>query len=114
MKVINCFTPDNLGLEVITLVTLLSYNKHSGFRSNHSCQTTLICCTPCNLGLEVITFVKLLSYNRQYGFRSNHSCQTALIQIIDEWLYATDNNEIVGTAYIDLSKEFDLVNHDIV
>jgi len=55
-----------------------------------------------------------LLYSRQSGFRSNHSCQTALIQNIDEWLSAIDNNEIVGTLFIDLSKAFDFVNHDIL
>ena len=71
-------------------------------------------CTPDNLGLEVITLVKLLSYNRHSGFRSNHFCQTALIKSIDEWLSAIDNNEIVGTLFIDLSTAFDLVNYDIL
>ena len=51
-------------------------------------------------------------YSRQSGFRSNHSCQTALIKIIDEWLSAIDNNEIVGTLFIDLSKAFDLIKYD--
>ena len=55
------------------------------------------CCTPGNLSLEVITLVKLLSYKN-----------------IDEWLSAINNNELVGTVFIDLSKAIDLVNHDIL
>ena len=53
-----------------------------------------------------------LLYSRQSGFRSNHSCQTALIKSIDEWLSAINNNEIVGTLFIDLSKAFDLIKYD--
>ena len=34
--------------------------------------------------------------------------------MIDEWLSAIDNNEIVGTLFIDLYTLFDLVNHDIL
>ena len=53
-------------------------------------------------------------YDRQSGFREAHSCQTALIKILDDWISAIDNNEIVGTLLIDLSKAFDLGNHDIM
>ena len=55
-----------------------------------------------------------LFYSRQSGFRTNHSCQTALVKLLDEWVAAIDNNEIVGTLFLDLSKAFDLVDHDIL
>ena len=46
--------------------------------------------------------------------RARHSCQTALVKLLDDWLTAIDNNEIVGTLFLDLSIAFDLVNHDIL
>ena len=55
-----------------------------------------------------------LLYTRQSGFRSNHSCQTALVKLCDDWIRAIDNNEVVGTLLLDLSKAFDLVNHEIL
>ena len=55
-----------------------------------------------------------LLYSRQSGFRSNHSCLTALVKLVDEWISAIDNNEFVGTIFLDLAKAFDLVNHDIL
>ena len=55
-----------------------------------------------------------LLYSRQSGFREIHSCQTSLIRIIDDWITAIDNNQIVGTLMLDLSKAFDLVNHSII
>ena len=32
----------------------------------------------------------------------------------DDWISAIDNNKYVGTLFLDLSKAFDLVNHDIL
>ena len=55
-----------------------------------------------------------LLYDRQSGFRNNLSCETALTAIIDDWITAIDNNEIVGTVFIDLSKAFDLVDDEIL
>ena len=55
-----------------------------------------------------------LLYERQSGFRANHSCETALTAIVDDWLTAIDNNEIVGTVLLDLSKAFDLVSHSLL
>ena len=55
-----------------------------------------------------------LLYERQSGFRANHSCETALTAIVDDWLTAIDNNEIVGMVLLDLSKAFDLVSHSLL
>ena len=48
------------------------------------------------------------------GFRRHCSCQTSLTKMIDNWFTAMNNNEIVGTVLLDLSKAFDLVNHQIL
>ncbi len=55
-----------------------------------------------------------LVHEHQSGFRRQHSCQTALTKLIDDCLYAIDHGEIVGTVLLDLTKAFDLVNHDIL
>lgn len=55
-----------------------------------------------------------LIHDQQSGFRKQHSCQTALTKLVDDWLYAIDNGDIVGTVLLDLTKAFDLVNHDIL
>ena len=55
-----------------------------------------------------------LIYELQSGFRRLHSCQTALTRVIDNWLTAINNYDTVGTVFLDLSKAFDLVNHDIL
>ena len=67
-----------------------------------------------NLHFKTIIEANDLLYSRQSGFREIHSCQTSLIRIIDDWITAIDNNQIVGTLMLDLSKAFDLVNHSIL
>ena len=58
-----------------------------------------------------------LSYNHllsptQHGFRPRHSTETALISISDHILSATDRGEISLLCLLDLSKCFDVIDHD--
>ena len=50
----------------------------------------------------------------QSGFREKHSCETALIKTVDQWMESIDKGYLVGTIFLDLSKAFDLVNHEIL
>ena len=40
--------------------------------------------------------------------------ETALLSLTDNWLKAMDNSKLVGLVFLDLSKAFDLVSHDIL
>ena len=42
------------------------------------------------------------------------TCETALLSLTDNWLKAMDNSKLVGLVFLDLSKAFDLVSHDIL
>lgn len=55
-----------------------------------------------------------LIHDNQSGFRQNHSCETALVSLIDKWLKALDQGEMVGTIMVDFRKAFDLVDHTIL
>jgi hypothetical protein len=55
-----------------------------------------------------------LLHERQSGFRSNHSCETALTAMVDDWIMAIDNNQFSGTVFLDLSKAFDLIDHELL
>jgi len=63
-----------------------------------------------HVNLHFKTFLETndLLYRRQSGFREIHSCQTSHIRIIDDWITAIDNNQIVGTLMLDLSKALTL------
>ena len=55
-----------------------------------------------------------LIYKSQSGFRKQHSCETALVYMIDKWLTALNEGNLIGTVMIDFRKAFDLVSHDIL
>ena len=55
-----------------------------------------------------------LMYDSQYGFRPNHSTELAALEVIDHIACQMDNNDIPLTLFLDLSKAFDCLNHDIL
>ena len=60
-------------------------------------------------------FTKLnILYDYQYGFRQNHSTNQALIEIIDYLGSSIDEGKQVCGIFLDLTKAFDTVDHDIL
>ena len=50
----------------------------------------------------------------QYGFRTGHSCADLLTVAIDDWLFAQDSKMHTAIVFIDLSKAFDNVQHQLL
>ena len=49
----------------------------------------------------------------QFGFRSQHSTNLAVIYLVDKIAKAIDEKEIIWPVFLDFSKAFDTINHDI-
>ena len=72
--------------------------------------------------LEKVMYNRLMAYlekfmilrDNQYGFRKNHSISLALVDLYDKILSAIDRKETSVGIFLDLSKAFDTVNHNIL
>ena len=72
--------------------------------------------------LERLVFNRCINYinkynllnEKQFGFRPNHSTYMAIIELVDKVANAVEKNETTIGIFLDLSKAFDTINHDIL
>ena len=55
-----------------------------------------------------------LLYEKQFGFQASHSTEHAIIDLLNQIYESFNKNEFTVGVFIDLSKAFDTVNHDIL
>ena len=48
------------------------------------------------------------------AFRKRYSCQSVLLKAVDDWKYALDQNLKTGVVFMDLSKAFDCLPHNLL
>ena len=53
-------------------------------------------------------------YKYQFGFRKGYSTEQAILEITDNLNSAIDNKQITCGLFLDFSKAFDTVNHNIL
>ena len=53
-------------------------------------------------------------YQSQYGFRKKHSCEHAIQELLGTILKGFENNEYTCAVFLDLSKAFDSLEHEIL
>ena len=51
---------------------------------------------------------------KQFGFRTNHSTYMAIIELVDKVVSAVERNESTLGIFLDISKAFDTIDHDIL
>ena len=56
---------------------------------------------------------QLISFE-QYGFRPGHSTELAALRLVDHLVKQMDQSRVPINIYIDLSKAFDTLNHEIL
>jgi hypothetical protein len=55
-----------------------------------------------------------LFFHSQYGFRHRHSTELAALEVIDRIVCSMDKNELPLNIFLDLSKAFDTLGHQIL
>ena len=72
--------------------------------------------------LERLMFNRCMDYidknstlnEKQFGFRTNHSTYLAIIEVVDKVVSAVERNESTLGIFLDISKAFDTIDHDIL
>ena len=81
-----------------------------------------LCCRPFQRYLKKVAFDQLYDYfttqgllfNSQYWFRRYHSTELAALEFVDKIRSEIDQNKILFSVFLDLSKAFDTLDHDIL
>ncbi len=58
--------------------------------------------------------VNKLFYNSQYGFRTKDSTEFVALEVIDRIMVKMDKNDISINIYLNLSKAFDTLHHNLL
>ena len=63
---------------------------------------------------QIETFMSNKLSNKLFGFRKNYNTQYCLTFMLDKWKDTLDKGKHVGAVFMDLSKTFDTINHDLL
>ena len=91
-------------------------------------QDQVVNCWPISLLVTISKILEKIIYKRvydflekekildksQYGFRSKHSCEQAILELTGKILQAKEQNLESAALFLDLSKAFDILDHEVL
>ena len=103
----------------LAVVTQIQKTKHSNVMTNYRPISVLPVLSKV---LERVVYGQLMGYlsnnsllsDCQSGFHPNYSTQDVLLHVTDSWRRAIGDGKFTAVAFLDISKAFDSVNHDIL
>ena len=66
------------------------------------------------LCFKILSPVQYILYSNQFGFRKGHSTAMAIVNLIEKISCALDSKKASVALFIDLSKAFDTIDHNIL
>ena len=63
---------------------------------------------------QIETFMSYKLSKKLSGFRKNYNTQDCLTYMLEKWKNTLDKGKHVGAVFMDLSKAFDTINHDLL
>ena len=64
--------------------------------------------------LKIFLFKNNLLPTAQFAYRAQHSTENAFVYAVNNLLHARDNREVSGLVFVDFSKAFDCVQHQLL
>ena len=63
---------------------------------------------------QINEYVELFLSNLLNGFLKNHNTKHCLLKLLEKWKEALDKGDFVDVIFMDLSKAFDTLKHDLL
>jgi retron-type reverse transcriptase len=114
--IISGIVPDVLKVSKVTPVYKSGVMTESGNYRPISILSPFSTVFECLISDQLLSFVKKqnILYQFQFGFRKGYSTEQAILEITDYLKTAIDNKLYTCGIFLDFSKAFDTVNHNIL